>query len=311
MKSTSPLLDHSAFLYDSDDDYVASLVPYLCTALERGDGVAVAVGAARAAMLRDGLGAAASAVLFLADDEWFVQPGRTIAGWSRVLAASAARGHAFTRLVGEVPFGAPAAHPLWVRYEAVVNRALAGAAADLLCPYDIRALPPSVADTAGRTHSHLSGARGQHSSPAFVEPEWMLREVAEPAVVTDGPPTIELPIDATVAELREMVRRRGQLEGWLGEQRLEELVLALSEVTTNGVRHGGGILRLAIWVTDAAITCEVADAGGSPPGPLAGYLPPVMGVTGGMGLWLVRQVCDAVHIGAADGVTRVRFVMAR
>jgi anti-sigma regulatory factor (Ser/Thr protein kinase) len=308
--SFSPTADHSAFLYDSDDDYLATLVPYLCAALDRGHGVVVATSRARMTLLGDGLGDAAADVEFLPHDEWHVRPDRTIAGWARILAASAARGHAFTRLVDEIRFGEPPAHRLWVRYESAMNRVLAGAAADRLCPYDTRALPAAVTDTALRTHPCLYD-KGQHPSPGFVEPELLLREVPEPEVVTTGPPALELPVGPKVAGLREAVRGRAQRDGWLSDDRLEDFVLALSEVTTNGIRHGGGRRRLAIWVTDHAIACEMTDDGGTPPGPLAGYLPPKKGAVGGMGLWLVRQVCDAVHIGAAAGLTRVRFRMDR
>lgn len=308
--SLSPTFTHSAFRYDTDDDYVATLVPYLCAALTRGHGAAVAASRARAGLLRDALGDAAAGVLFLPDDEWYVRPGRTIAGWTRVLAASAARGRPVTRLVGEVRFGGPAAHPHWIRYESAVTAALAGAAAELLCPYDGRALPPAVLASAPRTHPCLYAGKPV-PNPGFVAPETLLREVPEPAVATPGEPTVELPTDGSVAGLRERLRAHARHGGWLPEHRLEELVLAVSEVATNSIRHGGPLRRLAFWVTDRTVACEVADDGGNPPGPLAGYLPPAPGVAGGMGMWLVRQVCDAVQITADGGVTRVRFAVDR
>ena len=307
--STAPL-DHSAFPYDTDEQYVATLVPYLGAALGRGDGVVVATSPRRVGVLREALGGAAAAVLFLPDHEWYTAPGRTIAGWTRVLAASAARGHTFTRLVGEVRFGEPAAHRRWIRYESAVNAALAGAAADLLCPYDTRTLSPDVLASAYRTHPCLHDGR-RRPSPDYTPPRALLREIAEPPIPAPGPPTVELPVDGTVAGLRETVRTRAQREGWLDRQRLEELVLALSEITTNGLRHGGGLRSFSVWVTDRSVVCEVTDGGGTLLDPLAGYLPPRRGAIGGMGLWLVRQVCDAVQITAADGITRVRFAVDR
>jgi hypothetical protein len=44
---------------------------------------------------------------------------------------------------------------------------------------------------------------------------------------------------------------------------------------------------------------------------LAGYLPPPPGAVGGMGLWLVHQVCDALAIQASGGLTRARFALRR
>ncbi len=88
-------------------------------------------------------------------------------------------------------------------------------------------------------------------------------------------------------------------------------MLALSEVATNGIRHGGEQRELRIWLTGDAVVCEVTDDGVVPPGPLAGYLPPRSGVTGGMGLWLVQQLCDAMAIRTVDGLTRARFAVRR
>ncbi|GAA0802720.1 anti-sigma factor RsbA family regulatory protein [Spirilliplanes yamanashiensis] len=310
MSSSTAPLDHFAFPYDSDEQYVTTLVAHVGAALGRGDGVVVATSPRRVGLLREALGDAAADVLFLPDHEWYTAPGRTIAGWVRVLAASAARGHTFTRLVGEVRFGEPDAHRRWIRYESAVNAALAGAAADLLCPYDTRTLPPDVLTSSYRTHPCLHDGTPR-PSPRYTPPQALLREIPEPPIAAPGPPTVRLPVDATVAGLRETLRTRAQREGWLGEQRLEELVLALSEITTNGVRHGGGLRGLSVWVTDRSVVCEVTDGGGAPLDPLAGYLPPRRGAIGGMGLWLVRQVCDAVEIVAAGGVTRVRFAVDR
>ena len=41
------------------------------------------------------------------------------------------------------------------------------------------------------------------------------------------------------------------------------------------------------------------------------YLPPTPGRAGGMGLWLVSQVCDAMSVRTADGITRARFALLR
>jgi anti-sigma regulatory factor (Ser/Thr protein kinase) len=89
------------------------------------------------------------------------------------------------------------------------------------------------------------------------------------------------------------------------------LLLALSELATNGIRHGGRQRALRVWVRPEAVVCEVTDDGAEPPDPLAGYLPPAPGVIGGMGLWLVHQVCDAFSVHSRDGVTRARFALLR
>jgi anti-sigma regulatory factor (Ser/Thr protein kinase) len=296
-------LDHSAFLYDSDAEYLAVLLPFLRDGLAREYGLAVATSPARITLLRDALGTDARTVVFLPDEEWHVRPARTIGAWARLLSLATKRGRPRTRLVGQVPFGA--APQSWIRFESVLNAALADATADLLCPYDRREVTAEVADSAGRTHPRLHG----EPTDAYLKPEVLLDQVPEPSIAAPGPPLVRLPIGDTVAGLRETVR--SWAAGHLPADRLDDLLLAVNEVATNGVRHGGPERSLAVWATPEAVICEVADNGVLGPSPLAGYLPPVRGVPGGMGLWLVRQVCDAVHIAVSGGGTRVRFAVAR
>jgi anti-sigma regulatory factor (Ser/Thr protein kinase) len=306
---TPPRFEHSAFLYDTDDAYAGVLVRFLREGLARGEPVAVATSCDRIDLLRDALGGDAAAVTFLPDSDWYVRPVRTIAGWARMLTGSARR-PAYTRLVGQVRFGAADEHPAWVRFESALNRSLAGATGHLLCPYDERELPASLVQAARRTHPVLHDGQWLDSD-SFLPPERLLAQVPEPAYPVSGDPVVVLPVTDTVSGLRDHVRGRARAEGWLAADRLEDLVLALSEVATNGVRHGAGHRELKVWLTVGAVVCEVTDEGAHPPDPLAGYLPPEPGATGGMGLWLSYQVCDSLAIDSSNGVTRVRFAVRR
>ena len=302
--------DHSAFLYDTDDAYVATLVPFVRAGLAQGEGVAVAAAPDRIDLLRDALESDAAAVRFIADHEWYVRPVRTIAGWARMLGGTAARGPSYTRLVGQVRFGTAEEHPAWVRFESALNRALAHTNGHLMCPYDRRLLPAELLDAAGRTHPLLCDGRW-FDSPTYLAPEQVLTEVTEPPYPVRGDPLVALPVADTVAGLREHVRSRARSERWLAPDRLEDLILAVSEIATNCVRHGGGRRELKVWLTGEAVVCEVTDEGSDPPGPLAGYLPPRADAVGGMGLWLVHQVCDSLTIRTTGGTTRARFAILR
>jgi anti-sigma regulatory factor (Ser/Thr protein kinase) len=306
---TPPRFEHSAFLYDTDDAYTAVLVPFLREGLGQGERVAVATSRERIDLLREALDGDAAAVTFLPDDEWYVRPVRTIAGWARMLTGSARRSP-YTRLVGQVRFGTADQHPAWVRFESALNRSLAGANGHLLCPYDRRDLPPSLVEAARRTHPVLCDGQW-FDSDGFLPPERLLAQVPEPAYPVSGDPVVVLPVADTVSGLRNHVRSRARAEGWLSADRLEDLVLALSEVATNCVRHGAGHRELKVWVTVDAVVCEVTDEGTHPPDPLAGYLPPEPGAIGGMGLWLSYQVCDSLAIDSSQGVTRARFAVRR
>jgi anti-sigma regulatory factor (Ser/Thr protein kinase) len=90
------------------------------------------------------------------------------------------------------------------------------------------------------------------------------------------------------------VTRYGAVAG-LGEARTADLVLAVDEVATNSLRHGGGRGTLRIWREDGAVVCEVRDAGRIED-PMAGRERPAPDGDGGRGLWMVNQLCDLVQL---------------
>jgi anti-sigma regulatory factor (Ser/Thr protein kinase) len=77
--------------------------------------------------------------------------------------------------------------------------------------------------------------------------------------------------------------------------RAADLVLAVDELATNSLRHGGGRGTLRIWRDDGALVCEVRDAGRIED-PLAGRERPAVDRDGGQGLWMVNQLCDLVQL---------------
>jgi anti-sigma regulatory factor (Ser/Thr protein kinase) len=98
-------------------------------------------------------------------------------------------------------------------------------------------------------------------------------------------------------------------EAGLTEGRANDLVLAVSEVAANTLRHTRSSGTLAIWHDTEEIICEIHDEG-TITDPQAGRSKPPPGASGGHGLWLVRQVCDLVELTSdADGTT-VRMHMA-
>lgn len=299
---------HSAFLYGSDAAYGTTLAEFVRTGLTRDEAVAVVADPRHTGLLRDALAGDGAEVRFLPAEEWYVRPVRTIAGWSQLLRAAAASGRLGLRLIGHTPLAYGA--QTWIRFESALNSSLAGLGGHLLCPYDRAALPAEAIRMVSRTHPRLHDG-GWRESPHYEPPERLLVEVPEPPYPVSGEPVLAVPVHDTVVDLRAQVRARATAEGWLSPDRLENFVLALSEVATNGIRHGGKRRDLRVWLTDEAVVCEVTDDGTAPPGPLAGYLPPRPGVVGGMGLWLVQQLCDALAIRTGNGRTHARFALRR
>ncbi|WP_347058792.1 ATP-binding protein [Blastococcus sp. HT6-30] len=103
--------------------------------------------------------------------------------------------------------------------------------------------------------------------PADPVLSWQLRDVAElPAV-------------------RAQVRAR--VDGADADDLLDRLVLALDEMASNALRHGGGGVRAAVRRTGRAYLVEVSDqAAQTPPTPAVGRDPSL----GGLGLYLIAEL---------------------
>jgi anti-sigma regulatory factor (Ser/Thr protein kinase) len=92
---------------------------------------------------------------------------------------------------------------------------------------------------------------------------------------------------------------------------VEDFLLAVDEMTSNAMRHGGPPVSLRLWVADDRIVCTISDHGPGWDDPFAGY-GPAHGEDlsrGGMGLWLARQLCDHVDISSDGAGARVRLTL--
>jgi anti-sigma regulatory factor (Ser/Thr protein kinase) len=98
--------------------------------------------------------------------------------------------------------------------------------------------------------------------------------------------------DITV--LRHQVNDRLVRAGFSGD-RLSGFVLAVNEIITNVVLHGGGHGRLTLSLADGSAWCRVTDSGPGIPQPhLTPPDVPEAFELGGRGLWLAYQLCDEV-----------------
>jgi anti-sigma regulatory factor (Ser/Thr protein kinase) len=302
--------EHDALIYGTDEALIDTLVPWLQEGLKRGDGALVATTASHVERFRHSLGPDEGSVSFFLADDLYVQPAQTIATWQRMLSDAADSGVAFTRIIGEVAFGATSdLQTSWTRYDSALNAVFEHAPAWIVCPYDARTLPPGVIDQAWRTHPTMWNST-RHKSERYEPPAQLLRDIVEPGRPVTGPPSLELPIDDQLSDLRESVRTLGR-EAALPEARVEELVLAVTELAGNTVRHAGGGGRLALWITPEGIVCEVTDQGGGLQDPLAGLTPAKPSASAGMGLWIARQLSDSFAIGTDDEGTTVRIAVDR
>jgi anti-sigma regulatory factor (Ser/Thr protein kinase) len=107
-----------------------------------------------------------------------------------------------------------------------------------------------------------------------------------------------------VTALRHSVASCARVGGLSGD-RLDDFVVAVNELLTNTVRHGGGAGRVELWRDAGSVICVVTDRG---PG-LAVLRPdkpnrPAVNEPGGWGLWLAEELTDTLDLKTgADGTT--------
>ncbi|HEX5224931.1 MAG TPA: ATP-binding protein [Solirubrobacteraceae bacterium] len=83
----------------------------------------------------------------------------------------------------------------------------------------------------------------------------------------------------------------------LQAERAADLVLAVNELATNSICHGGGRGTLRMWREGGTLLCEVHDRGHIPEGLFHHDAErPDPDAMSGRGLWLVDHLCDAVHV---------------
>jgi anti-sigma regulatory factor (Ser/Thr protein kinase) len=111
-----------------------------------------------------------------------------------------------------------------------------------------------------------------------------------------------------LSAVRAHVERRARAAN-LPEVKIIDLVLAVSEVAANTVRHAGSPGTLQIWHDDREIICTIHDEG-TITDPLAGRRRPPPEASDGHGLWLVHQVCDLVEMRSDRSGTTIRMHMA-
>ena len=96
----------------------------------------------------------------------------------------------------------------------------------------------------------------------------------------------------------------------LSADRAADLVVAVNELATNTLEHGGGTGTLTAWRTDAYLVCEVSNHGHLRD-PMAGRRTPVPTAVRGRGLVTVHLLCDLVRVYTRPGHTAVRVHMRR
>ena len=129
-----------------------------------------------------------------------------------------------------------------------------------------------------RVTGQVGGPVWPSSSPPPAEPvlAWNLQDIAE--------------LPRVRAELRRWTSASGAAETPTSADLRDQLILALDEMASNALRHGGGGVQAAVRTTADAYLIEVSDqAASAPPSPAVGRDPS----EGGLGLYLIAEMSTA------------------
>ncbi|HEX5852626.1 MAG TPA: sensor histidine kinase [Solirubrobacteraceae bacterium] len=302
---------HEVLYYaEGVEGFVAGTLPFVQRALAAEEPVLVAVGAPRIAGLKEALGDDAERVRFADMRALGGNPARIIPAWHEFLEQNCPDGgRAFG--IGEPiwPGRSPAELVECHYHEALLNLAFdPGQAWHLLCPYDLDGLDDDVIEAARLSHPLIAhDAATSHDSDTYVcahEP---------PRPLEDPLPPPRPPVRERTFAMQDLASIRHFVSAWAREERLgdehrERLVLAVNELATNSIRHGGGAGKLLMWRESDILLCEVRDSGHIAE-PLTGRRRPTPEDLGGRGLWLVNQLCNLVQVRSSPSGSIVRAHM--
>ncbi|QXJ21711.1 sensor histidine kinase [Actinomadura graeca] len=311
--TVSESFTHRVLPYDGVDEFLGGALPFLRDGVDAGDRVLAVAGVGRELLLREALGPAAAGVEFTDAATWYTHPSRTLADCLADADNTAWQGRRL-RVLGDPVWASRS--PLevleWQRTEAILNVAFRDTGAALLCPYS-SSLPAGVVASSRQTHPETVRGVTALANPGYMDP-WAYNAHCDREPLPPPPSGADsLKIDRPdLYWLRAYVSDYAR-QARLHEEDLQRLLVAVTEVVTNALRHGEPPIVLRMWADtsgEPALVCEVTDEGRWDPASGYGLVPPRpvgTGSGGRFGLWAVRLLCSVVQIRAGEGGTAVRL----
>ncbi|MGH3968236.1 MAG: anti-sigma factor RsbA family regulatory protein [Mycobacterium sp.] len=300
--------EHPALFYRSQQEYLDCLLPFVTDGLDAGQPVLIAVPGPNLAALRDGLGPSAARVVMADMTEVGRNPGRIL---GEVLSGFVEQ-HCGqrVRMIGEPIWPARSAieYPACVQHEALINRAFAGRAMTVACPYDKARLDPNVIADARSTHPVLWQAGSPEQDSATFAPDDAWARGNQP--LSTNPTAVKY----TVRKLADLSGARAFAAAyaqWFGlsAARTADLQLIANELATVSVMHAGSACRLALWQHDGQLVCEARDTGHLDD-PMAGRRPYWSDTSRGQGLCVVNGIADLVRIHTTTDATTIQAFLS-
>ncbi|MFK0237427.1 anti-sigma factor RsbA family regulatory protein [Streptomyces vinaceus] len=298
---------HELYPYRGEAQFLSGTLDFIHEALEGDEAVVVAVPSDKTSLLRGELDHD-PAVAFVDTTTLGSNPGRHIAAWSAWMGERGEGGRP-VRGIGETSWrqARTAALRSELRYhEWLLNRAFARSPKwSMLCTYDATDEDPHALRALSRCHPLIRRDGHGAANEVYLTGE----EYAFEALPAPCDPYQELSYtNGDLAIVRSKVARCASDAG-VAKDRLAKLAVAVTEIATNSIRHGGGHGTLRTWGQEDAFLCEFRDAGYITDA-MAGRNRPGVHQIGGRGLWLVHQLCDLVEIRSTrDQGTTIRLHM--
>ena len=295
---------HEAFFYSGEDEFLAGTVPFLEEGVRAGETVLVVLPEQRMDLVREALGSTAGAVEFWPMANVGRNPARLIPAWRDFLrTCDLGQG---VRGLGEPisPERSAAEVEECELHERLFNLAFAKERRlTVMCPYDTSRLGDEALLGAERSHPVCASSHGRSVSSRYSLEAPLAGDLSEP-----GRPSVGFEFGkADLAMVRHLVSQCARFAG-LETRRNEDLVLAVCEVATNSIQHGGGRGQLHIWDDEAELVCAISD-NGTIRNPLVGRERPRPEQEHGRGLWLANQLCDLVQVRSDEAGTDIRLRM--
>jgi anti-sigma regulatory factor (Ser/Thr protein kinase) len=305
----APGVRHQAMIGRDAADCVDSVLAFVEDGLRRGEAVSIGLSAGLGRRLGRILGSQ-RLVAYFDMTELGRNPGRIIAAmldFARTHAGGApAVGGAPLRYVSE-PFLAgrsDAERAETTRHEALVEAALTGAPATVLCVYNADRLDKEAIACAERMHPVVITGGQPRASPQYVGGGIVPPQCDHP-MPAPPPGASSLGYRDDLRAVRDLVADCAGRSG-LAPGRVSDLVLAVSEVAANTLRHTDGTGTLRVWAADGEMICQVTDSG-QITDPLVGRRRPASDSFRHGGLWVVNQICDLVELRSGPDGTTVRM----
>ncbi|MPY85270.1 MAG: hypothetical protein GEV00_18565 [Actinophytocola sp.] len=301
--------EHIAAIYDSERELCQRVARFLDHGQRHQERIFVLVPPATERELRRVLPVELARVQFGLPDVSYAHLGRFYDGLRRFFDRQ--RDEA-TVVIGEFGYDGVAERvSQYLRYEAMCNTVFASFRVPMLCLCDRRRFPAEALARFRMVHARTLERDGAIVNPDYLGASTYLEQHDE---VILQPATGDADFDLHLADLDSLGHLRHTVRAWrnlagLEEDYADDVVIAVSEIATNGFQHAHPPIRVRGWGADTAVIVQVDDRGTIPVPPQVGYVRPHFSATGGRGMWLARHAADVLtaHRSPTGNCVRMRF----